>query len=344
MSRAGLMGAKYLWVLAVLMSCGGGEKQAESSEEAVDNRVKIRVETVRKQEVEQEVELTANVTANVTNKIAPQAPVRIEKLLVEVGDAVKEGQLLAETDATALKQAKVQLENVEQEFLRIEELYKVGGVSRSVRDAQYTALEVSRTTYKNLLANNRLLSPIKGIVTARNYDSGDMYNGALPVYIIEEISPVKMMVNVSERYFTQVKKGMRVSLRFDVYEEEVFDGKVGLIYPTIDEGTRTFPVEIKLKNEGGRVRPGMFGRVTLAFGAKSRVVVPDRAIIKQPGSGERFVYVLKGNKVEYKEVKLGRRIGGHYEILEGLNDGDKVAVTGLNRLNDGVEVAVVNVE
>ncbi|MDR3129749.1 MAG: efflux RND transporter periplasmic adaptor subunit [Tannerellaceae bacterium] len=333
---------RFLVVLALLSGCGEKDKQAEGREEASDTRVKVRVETVYRQEVEQLSELTANVTANVTNKIAPQAPVRIEKLLVEVGDAVKEGQLLAMTDATALNQAKVQLDHVEQEFLRIDELYKVGGVSRSVRDAQYTTLEVSRTTYKNLLDNNRLLSPIAGIVTVRNYDQGDMYNGALPVYVVEEISPVKMNVNVSERFFARVKKGMSAAIRCDVYPEEVFEGKVGLIYPTIDEGTRTFAVEIKIENKDRRVRPGMFARVTLSFGTQERVTVPDRAIIKQPGSGERFVYVLKAGKVVYQQVKLGRRTGDRYEILEGLSDNDQVAVTSLNRLNDGVEVAVID--
>jgi RND family efflux transporter MFP subunit len=343
MKRVGFMGVRYLWVLAALVSCGG-EKKAEGTEETVDTRVKVQVEQVHLASVEQLAEFTANVMANVTNRIVPQAPVRIEQLAVEVGDIVKEGQLLAMTDATALKQAKVQLDNVEQEFLRIEELYKVGGVSRSVRDAQYTALEMSRTAYKNLLDNNRLVSPIAGIVTARNYDAGDMYNGALPVYVVEQISPVKMMVNVSESYFTQVKKGMSASIRLDVYEGEVFEGKVGLIYPTIDQGTRTFPVEIKLNNLDKRVRPGMFARVTLSFGTQERVVVPDRAIIKQPGSGERFVYVLKAGKVFYKQVKLGRRTGDRYEVIEGLSDGDRVAITGLNRLNDGIEVAVINAQ
>jgi RND family efflux transporter MFP subunit len=335
-----------LWILAasaVLAAACTGEKKAAGTEaaETVETKVKVRVETVHKQDVEQIAEFTANVTANVTNKIAPQAPVRIERLLVEVGDVVTAGQLLAETDATALTQAKVQMENVEKEFSRIDELYKVGGVSRSVWDAQHTALEVSRTTYRNLLTNNRLLSPIAGIVTARNYDRGDMYSGALPVYVVEQISPVKMMVNVSESYFTQVKKGMKTDIRLDVYEDKVFEGQVGLIYPTIDQATRTFPVEIKIDNDDRRVRPGMFARVTLSFGMQPRVTVPDRAVIKQPGSGERFVFLCRNGRVVYEQVTLGRRTGEYYEVLDGLSDGDRVAVTAHNRLTNGTEIEIV---
>lgn len=111
-----------------------------------------------------------------------------------------------------------------------------------------------------------MLSPISGIVTARNYDSGDMYSGGNPIYTVEEIRPVKLMVNVSESLFTKVKKGHEVDIRLDVYGDEVFKGKVNLVYPTIDPATRTFPVEIKIANSDERVRPGMFARVTMSFG------------------------------------------------------------------------------
>ena len=98
-----------------------------------------------------------------------------------------------------------------------------------------------------------MLSPISGIVTARNYDSGDMYSGGNPIYTVEEIRPVKLMVNVSESLFTKVKKGHEVDIRLDVYGDEVFKGKVNLVYPTIDPATRTFPVEIKIANSHERV-------------------------------------------------------------------------------------------
>ena len=94
------------------------------------------------------------------------------------------------------------------------------------------AASVSRSNYENLLENTVLRSPINGIVTERNYDAGDMYGG-LPVYVVEQISPVKLKVNVSEKLFTQIKKGMEVDVKLDVYGDEVFKGKVSLVYPTI---------------------------------------------------------------------------------------------------------------
>lgn len=324
--------------VALLMSCSGKKDQEVQT---VDEKVKVKVETVHLQDVEQVAEFTANVTANISNSIAPQSPLRIEKLHVEVGDQVRAGQLLATMDATNLQQTKIQMDNQEIEFQRIDELYKVGGASKSAWDAQKASLDVSRAVYKNLQENNQLVSPISGIVTARNYDNGDMYNGSTPVYTVEQISPVKLMINISESYFKYVKKGMDVDIRLDVYGDEVFKGKVNLIYPTIDSSTRTFPVEIRIPNNDQRVRPGMFARVTMSFGTLNHVVIPDQAVVKQAGSGERFVYVNKNGKVSYQILELGRRMGNRYEVISGVEDGDQVVITGLNRLTNGQEVEVV---
>lgn len=326
--------------LALLMSCSGNK--SEEATETQNEKVKVKVETVSVQDVEQLSEFTATVEANIKNNIAPQTPFRIEKIFAEVGDHVKAGQLLAKMDATSLKQAKIQLDNQEIEFKRIDELYKVGGASKSAWDAQKTSLEVARETYKNLVENTQLLSPISGIVTARNYDSGDMYSGGNPIYTVEEIRPVKLMVNVSESLFTKVKKGHEVDIRLDVYGDEVFKGKVNLVYPTIDPATRTFPVEIKIANSDERVRPGMFARVTMSFGHMDHVVAPDRSIVKQSGAGDRYIYVCKDDKASYQKVKLGRRMGDKYEIISGVEDGDQVVITGQSRLTNGMEVEIEN--
>ena len=326
--------------LALLMSCSGNK--SEEATETQNEKVKVKVETVSVQDVEQLSEFTATVEANIKNNIAPQTPFRIEKIFAEVGDHVKAGQLLAKMDATSLKQAKIQLDNQEIEFKRIDELYKVGGASKSAWDAQKTSLEVARETYKNLVENTQLLSPISGVVTARNYDSGDMYSGGNPIYTVEEIRPVKLMVNVSESLFTKVKKGHEVDIRLDVYGDEVFKGKVNLVYPTIDPATRTFPVEIKIANSDERVRPGMFARVTMSFGHMDHVVAPDRSIVKQSGAGDRYIYVCKDGMVSYQKVELGRRMGDKYEIISGVEDGDQVVITGQSRLTNGMEVEIEN--
>jgi len=327
-----------LTALAMLASCSGGEKQ-ETVE--VVEKPQVRVETVHTQAVDQIQEFTATVEANITNNIAPQmAGIRIKKVFVEVGDHVRQGQKLAEMDNANLVQAKIQLDNLEVEFNRVDELYKIGGASKSDWDARKTSLDVARTSYDNLVENTQLVSPINGIVTARNYDSGDVY-ASTPVYVVEQIQPVKLIVNVSEGYFTRIKKGDDVDVRLDVYGDEIFKGKIHLIHPTIDASTRTFPIEIRIANTNERIRPGMFARVTMNFGTFNHVVIPDQAIVKQTGSGERFVYAYENGKAVFHLVELGRRMGNRYEVISGINDGAQVLVTGHNRVNNGMEVEIV---
>jgi RND family efflux transporter MFP subunit len=325
--------------VALLSACSGGKDKA-TTEAAAEEKPKVKLASVTARPVEQLQEYTATVEAEVTNNIAPSTAVRIEKIYVEVGDHVSRGQKLVQMDAANLRQLKLQMENERKEFARADELYKVGGISKSEWDATKMALEVRETAYKNLQENTTLVSPVSGVVTARNYDNGDMYSGAQPVLVVEQITPVKLLINVSETYFTKVKQGAKVDVVLDTYAGETFEGRVSLIYPTIDPTSRTFPVEIKLANRDQRVRPGMFARVTMNFGTEQNVVVPDMAIVKQSGSGDRYVYVYKDGCVSYNKVELGRRMGTEYELKSGVPDDAQVVVAGQSKLVNGAEVQV----
>lgn len=322
-------------------SCGNkGEKQNSIASE--EEKPKVRLLEVTKRDVPQTAEFTATVQPEVKNNIAPQSPGRISKVYVEVGDNVRKGQKLAAMDDANLANIQTQIDNILITYNRTLELYEVGGASKQDLDNAKMQLDMAQINLKNLQENTQLVSPINGIVTARNYDAGDLYNGQQPVLTVMQIDPLKLIINVSETYFEKVKNGMSVDIKFDVFGDETFKGNVALIYPTIDETTRTFTVEVKLQNKDQRVRPGMFGRIIINFGVENRVVVPDQAIVKQPGSGERFVYVYSDGKVSYNRVELGRRMGSEYELLSGVNTGDMVVTTGQSRLGNGMEVQVVN--
>lgn len=317
-------------------SCGN---QTKDTTLTTDEKVKVKIRQVSVEDVAQTYEYTAIVEAEAVNNIAPLTGGRIDKIYYEVGDYVKKGQVLVQMNANSLKQSKSQLDNLELTFKRIDELYKVGGVSKSDWDAQKTNLEVLRTSYQNLAENTQLITPISGVITARNYDNGDLF-AAQPILQVQQITPVKMLINVSENQYTKIKKGMSAQIKIEVFGDEEFAGRISLIYPTIDSKSHTFPVEVTLPNTNGKVRPGMYARVTINLGVEKRIVVPDVAIIKQQGSGERYIYVCKDNKVSYQKVEIGRRIGDSYELISGVSDGDMVVTTGHSRLNDGMQVVI----
>ena len=156
---------------AMLGACSGGEeKKAETAAETVVEKPAVKLATVTSRDVEQVGEYTATVEAEAKNSIAPTAPGRISKIFVEVGDFVRKGQKLVQMDAANLTQLKLQLDNQEKEFKRVDELYKVGGASKSEWDAAKTNYEVRKSAYDNLLENTQLVSPLNGVVTARNFD------------------------------------------------------------------------------------------------------------------------------------------------------------------------------
>jgi len=324
---------------SLALATGCDSKGKELIEPAVET-MQIKVEQVFEQDIPQLSEYTAIVEANAVNNIAPTMAGRIDKIYVEVGDNVRKGQLLAQMDENNLQQSKAKLDNLEITFKRIDELYKVGGISKSDWDAQKTNLEITRTAYHNLIDNTQLISPISGIITARNYDSGDLYAGN-PILQVQQIIPVKMIINVSEMNYTKIKKGMTAKVKIDVYDDEEFIGKINLIYPTIDAKTHTFPVEIIIANSNAKIRPGMYAKVTLDLGSERHVLVPDVSIIKQQGSGDRFVYIYKDGKVFYNKITLGRRIEDNYELISGVSDSDYVAITSLSKLNNEMKVEIV---
>ena len=326
--------------LVMAASCGNsGNKTAQVA--VVDDTPTVSVVQVGVQEVPQDVTYTSAVQAFVKNNIVPQGGNRIKKINVEIGDFVKKGQVLAEMDMTQLQQAELQLANNEIEYNRLKALYEAGGLSKSDLDAIEMAYKVSRTSYENLLENSILTSPIDGVITARNYDVGDMYAMSAPLFTVEQIKPVKLLVAVSESDYSKIKKGDDAVITADAVPGKTFYGKVTRLYPTVDPATRTVTVEVQVANNYNTLRPGMFTRVKLNFGTNKSVVIPDVAVVKQQGSGERFVYVLNSDgTVNYQPVVLGRRLGAEYEVLEGIQDGAKVVTGGQLRLKDGIKVVV----
>ena len=331
--------------VAVMVAAGCGNNankaQQETAATVVEEAPSVAVAQVSVREVPQDATYTSTVQAYVKNNITPQTGGRITKINVEIGDFVKKGQVLAEIDKAQLQQAQLSLQNQEVELARLKSLYEAGGLSKSDLDAIELQYNVTKTQVDNLLENTVLLSPINGVVTARNYDVGDMCSVASPIFTVEQIAPVKLLIAVSESDYSKVKKGDSVEITAEAVPGKTFYGKINRIYPTIDPATRTFTVEVVVQNNYNTLRPGMFVRATINFGVNNNVVIPDIAVVKQQGSGERFVYVLNADgTVTYQKVVLGRRMGAEYEVLEGIEDGATIVTGGQIRLKDGIKVTV----
>lgn len=336
--KSKLFGITALSVL--ITACTGSEEKKEA---AVEQLPIVKVQKVYAEDVPQVTSYTATVEPFKTNNITANMSNRIKHIKVDVGHNVSAGQTLVVLDDVNVEQLEVRIANQEREYNRAVELLEIGGGTQQAVDQLKTELDASKRSLRNMKENMTLTSPISGVVTARNYEDGDM-TGALPILTIEDMRPAKIIVNVSESEFPKIKKGMNVEVTLDTYGDEVFAGTVYLIHPTIDASTRTFQVEITVPNADGRIHSGMFARVNIKFGVENRVVVPDRAIVKQTGSGNRYVYVYKDGKVSFNQVVLGQRLGDRYELISGVENNSDVVVSGQTRLGDGASVQLAGEE
>ena len=297
-------------VLAALAvaSCGSrgdSQKRQESGVPGPQATVTPSVEVVSAtaRDVAQESTYSSSVEAYATNNIMPQTGARIRKINVEVGDYVSKGQVLAEMDRLQLEQLELQIQNDEIEYARLKGLYEEGG----------------------------------------NFDVGDMFAMSAPLFTVQQVVPVKLLVGISENEYTKVKKGDTVTITVDALPGRSFTGKVTRLYPTINAATHTFNAEVVVQNADRALRPGMFARVTVNFGTNHRIVLPDRCIVKQEGTGQKFVYLVNtDDTVSYVPVTVGRHIGSEYEVVDGVAEGATVVSKGQATLKDGVKVMVLN--
>jgi len=338
--------------LSFLSSCSGSEKKEAAKEEADPI---VKVQTVTDRDVDQIGEYTASVEPELINNISASTPNRIKQIYVDEGMRVSAGQRLVVMDdvnsvayQTQVDNARANLRNVQLNYDRAVELFKIGGGTKQQVDQMETqlinaknTLASAERTLRNARENTVLTSPISGVVTARNYDPGDM-TGNLPILTVARVQPVKIVINITESELSKVKKGMPATVTFDTYGDEIFKGTITMVAPTVDAASRTFGVEITVPNSDSRILPGMFGRVVLNLGTKRNVVVPDKAVIKQQGSGNQYVYVYNPSTgtVSYNQVQLGQRLGDEYELISGVEPGSQVVVTGQTRLANGRKVKV----
>lgn len=337
------MKTKYILPAALftLFTVSCSQNESENTETETVELPNVELSVASRQSVDQTKTYTATVQADNTNNISSSMPNRIKTITVDIGDKVHKGQTLVTLDRASVDQLKLSLDNAQRQYDRAVQLLQIGSGTQQAVDQLKTQLDAFRSQYDNLLENTVLISPINGVVTARNYDPGDM-TGQLPVLTVGQISPnVKVMINITENDFTKIKNGMPVEVTFDAFPDEKFAGKINRIYPTVDPATRTFQTEILVNNPETKILPGMFARVDMTLGTVEHVVVPDLAIVKQTGSGNRYVYVYNNGKVSFNQVELGQRMGDRYELISGVEDGDSIVINGQHALADGVAVNVI---
>lgn len=273
----------------------------------------------------------------------------LDAVLVDRGDRVRKGQLLAVVRPSDLpdqmESARVAFENAKANKARAEALAPSGVVSQQElqnNQSAFAAAQANLQAISTRLGETKIESPIDGVVSQRRLDPGVLVGpnaGTGAILTVQRSDVLRVFVPVNEKDAPSVRLGQEASAAFDALPGKRYTGKVVRLSPAFDPVARTVDAEVHLVNPG-ELRPGMYGRGTLVTAVHpAAVVVPVSAI--QISDGRYYAYVLSGDKVKRTEVRIGVDGGNWFEVVEGLKAGDEIVTAGTDTLADGAAVRPV---
>jgi membrane fusion protein, multidrug efflux system len=278
--------------------------------------------------------------------LRPEVSGRIAKLGFVNGQMVKRGQLMVQLDDTLqqaqLQQARAQASIVRTNLQRSRELLAQGFVSQSAVDQNAAALEVAdaqTALAQAQLARMKVLAPFDGTTGLRAVDVGDYVKDGAELVNLEDLSALTVRFALPERAIDKLRAGQLVDVTLDALPGRSFKGKVLAVDSQVDANGRAVQVQAQIANPGALLKPGMFARARVVFAVREgAVVVPEEALVPQ---GERqliFKVVAGANGQSVSQrmtARIGLRLPGKVEILEGIKEGDTVVTAGQARLLRG---------
>ncbi len=346
-----------LWLL-VVPACK--KKDVRKTAEKVIN---VHVQVAEKRSLRPFVETIG--TLNPFDEVTVSAEVDgvLREIRADEGTIVSKGMVLATIEDTeysldvkraeaALKQAEATLANTQLEYQRKASLYKEELVTKqqfddistrlSLAEAERERLKVILSLAKEKLRKTRVHSPLSGVVKAKKVSAGDYVKNGTNLFIIIQNNPIKLDFTVTEKEVGKLRKGQDVLLKVDAFPDREFKGKVTIIYPSLDERTRTLRVEALVPNTGELLKPSLFAHVILYTGdTKDTIVIPAISLLYE--AEEVKVFVIEGELAREKRVKLGNKYGEMMGIMEGLKEGELVVTVGQQGLFENAKVNIQSI-
>lgn len=367
--------AILLLALAPIASIGCQSPAAEAKpDEVPPPAIDVTVVAASVDDIESGLEVSGTLAPRRRVPVKPRLPGTLERVLVDIGDRVKEGQVIATVDrreidaqvdaaAAAVAVAKAGLENAEAalanavlEHERAQTLFEKGALPRQRLDAAETtrrgavaqrdlaqaSLVQAEATSRRTLEVQRdatVTSPVTGFIVERNYDAGAI-PGDLPVVVVADLRQMKLEAGVSELEAGRLRVGMKARVSVQAKPGEVFEGELAAIAPEVDDKNRHFKIDVRVPNESAALLSGMYAGVRIIDGtATDAVVVPREAVTTV--DGKRTVFKVEGDTVQPVTVTEGLSDGARVQIASGLAAGDQVIADARRALPAGTRVRAV---
>ena len=328
-----------LLMAAAVCLIGCGKKDAQATQEAERVEV-VGTMILENHEIERVLNISTNLQGYLTQNVAPSLTGKIEHIFVEVGDRVKEGDMLVRMDQNQYLTSKIQLANLEVEMSRLEALLATGSVSQQTYDQTKVGYDQLKQNLSFLEKNTYVKAPFEGVISAKTYEDGELYGGQ-PIVVLTQVKKLKALIAVPETYYPLIKEGMKLTVKSDIYPELTFPATIEVVYPTIDAASHTFQCKVVIPNASEKLRPGMYVTTTLGLGKENTIVVPYQSVEKLIGSNERFVFINENGYAKRVSVKLGQRFDEQIEIIAPeIQPGVEYIHKGQSKLVDGVKIEV----
>lgn len=337
-------------LLLFLAACGRGGKPGEGKDgekPAEEPVIPVEVTKATRQAILASYAGTAALEAEREAQVVAKTSGVLLRLQAEEGDRVREGQVLAQLDPERprleVARAEADLRRLENEFRRSQELFDAKLVSSEAHDRIRFNLETQRAAWelaKLELSYTSITAPIDGVISERLVKEGNFIQLQAPLFRIDDFDPLQAVLNVPERELRTMRPGLKVAMGVDAVPGAVFEGTVARVSPVVDSGTGTFRVTCEFRDDSGRLKSGMFGRLSVVYDQRADVLVVPREAVLEDGS-EPAVFVVRDGKAVRATVRTGARSGGVVEVLEGVADGDAVVTVGAATLRDGTRVQVL---
>lgn len=333
----------FTLLAGLLLACGKEEKKQKQEPQAV----KVSVQAISATTQEEALRYSGSIEAENSVQIGFSVPGTVSAVLVNEGQHVDAGQLVATIDPTeydnALLIANAGLEQAEDMFTRLEGLYKKGSLPAKDYIDIKSKLAQARAN-KNLAAkrvkDTKLHAPMSGIVTSKVIEKGATAAPGAPAFTIINTAKVYARVSVPESEIGKLSKGQQAEVTVATLDTRL-KGKIAIINPMADAATKSYSVKIQLENSNGKLLPGMIADASIATGQQvGSITIPAKAVVRDADDITYVFVTTKDNKVLRKRITPGGFSGSDIVIKEGLAAGEQVVVSGQTKLKDGALVSL----
>lgn len=338
-------------ILCVLLLGACGQDHGESKDDSEEDEtapIPVEIGTPIRGDILAVYAGTAPIEALAEADVIAKVSGEVREILVEEGDDVTQGQILARLDGDKLRleldQSKANLRKLQRDYERNIDLKDRGLISTGDFDKikyEMEALDASFNLASLELNYTKIRAPIAGVISERYVKLGNSVSVGEAMFRVTSFDPLVAYLHVPEREYRQIAKGQPVTVDIDALQGHQILAVVTRIGPTVDPQTGTFKITIEISAAAKRIKPGMFGRIGIVYDTHENALqIPRSAILEE--NGRKSVFVIEDNKAVRRIVQTGYSQSGMVEIVDGLGDDDRVVTTGQNGLKEDATVMVIN--